>query len=220
MSRRLFLLLLIAAPAAAQPPVARDHAITIDDYATLATIRELAVSPDGKFVAYTEARWDTTDDLQKTDLWLVATDGKGKPTRLTGDRANDRHPRWSADGKSIYVLGNRKREAETKPPYDGKTQVWRVPAQGGEVQEVTKVVGGVTGFDYAPKADILFYSVDASATDKDDFTDLRSKHKVEYGHGTRKVSEVYRLDLQSWREETVMAEVRYIRKVAVTKDSK
>src|SRR5262249_6965301 len=186
----------------------------------LATIRELAVSPDGKFVAYTEARWDTTDDLQKTDLWVVATDGKGKPTRLTGDRAIDRHPRWSADGKTVYVLGNRKREAETKPPYDGKTQVWRVPVQVGELQAVTKVAGGVTGFDYAPKADLLFYTVDASATDKDDFTDLRSKHKVEYGHGTRTVSEVYRLDLASWRSEKVIAEGRYVREFAVTQDGK
>jgi acylaminoacyl-peptidase len=220
MSRRLLLLLILAAPAAAQPRAVRDHAITIDDYATLATIRELAVSPDGKDVAYTEARWDTADDLSKTDLWVVATDGKGKPTRLTGDRANDRHPRWSADGKAIYVLGNRKREAETKPPYDGKTQVWRVPVQGGEVQAVTKVAGGVTGFDYAPKADVLFYSLDASATDKDEFTDLRSKHKAEYGHGTQKVSEIYRLDLQSWRSEKVIAENRYVREFAVTQDGK
>jgi acylaminoacyl-peptidase len=220
MSRRLLVLLVVAAPAAAQPQAVRDHAITIDDYATLATIRELAISPDGKHVAYTEARWDTADDLSKTDLWVVATDGKGKPTRLTSDRANDRHPRWSADGKAIYVLGNRKREAETKPPYDGKPQVWRVPVQGGEAQAVTKVAGGVTGFDYAPKADVLFYSVDASATDKDEFTELRSKHKAEYGHGTRKVSEVYRLDLQSWRWEKVIADGRYVREFAVTQDGK
>jgi acylaminoacyl-peptidase len=220
MPRVLFLLLLAALPAAAQPPAVRDHDITIDDYATLATIRELAVSPDGKHVAYTEARWDKADDLSKTDLWVVSTDGKGKPTRLTGDRANDRRPKWSADGKAIYVLGNRKREAETKPPYDGKPQVWRVPLDGGDPRAVTKVEGGVTGFDYSPKADMLFYSVDASATDKDDFTDLRSKFKVDYGHGTRKVSEIHRLDLQSWRAEKIVDEKRYVREFAVTQDGR
>ena len=31
----------------------RDHDITTDDYFTLAWIREIAVSPDGQFVAYT-----------------------------------------------------------------------------------------------------------------------------------------------------------------------
>jgi dipeptidyl aminopeptidase/acylaminoacyl peptidase len=217
MSRLLFILL-FAAPAFAQP--ARNHEITIDDYATLATIRELAVSPDGKFVAYTEARWDKADDLSKTNLWVVATDGKGKPTRLTGDRANDRHPKWTADGKAIYVLANRKREAETKPPFDAKTQVWRVPLDGGEPRAVTSVAGGITGFDYSPKADVLFYSVDASATDKDEYSDLRAKFKADYGHGTRKVSEVHRLDLQSWRTEKVIVDGRYIREFAATLDGK
>src|SRR5437763_7523867 len=141
---RLLPLLLFALPAFAEP--ARTHDITIDDYETLATIRELAVSPDGKFVAYTEARWDKSDDLQKTDLWVVGTDGMGKPTRLTGDRANDRHPKWSHDGKAIYVLGNRKREAETKPPYDGKTQVWRIDAASGVASAATGVAGGVVQF--------------------------------------------------------------------------
>src|SRR5205807_32688 len=116
MTRLLLVLLVGAVPAAAEP--ARDHDITIDDYGTLAAITDLAVSPDGKQVAYCEARWDKSDDSRKTDLWVVATDGKGKPTRLTGDRANDRHPKWSADGKAVYVLGNRKREAEKKAPYD------------------------------------------------------------------------------------------------------
>ena len=216
---RILIVLIFALPALAQAPP-RDHQITIDDYGTLATIRELAVSPDGKFVAYTEARWDTADDLSKTDLWVVSTDGKGKPTRLTGNRANDRHPKWSHDGKAIYVLGNRKREAETKPPFDGKTQVWRVPVDGGDPRAVTKVEGGITGFDYSPKADALFYSVDATATDNDDFTKLRTKTKLDYGHGTRKVSEIHRLDLQSWRSEKLLAEGRYVREFAATQDGK
>src|SRR5260221_5813719 len=165
MTRTLFLLLAIALPAGAEP--VRDHAITIDDYATLATITELAVSPDGKHVAYCEARWDTADDSRKTDLWIVATDGKGKPTRLTGERANDRHPKWSADGKAVYVLANRKREAEKKPPFDGTTQVWRVPLDGATPQAATRVEGGVAGYDYAPLADAPVYAVDASATDND-----------------------------------------------------
>ncbi|MBO0700684.1 MAG: S9 family peptidase [Zavarzinella sp.] len=220
MTRNLFVLLLLAVPATAQPQAVRDHAITLDDYATLALITELAISPDGKQVAYCEARWDKADDQRKADLWVVATDGKGKPTRLTGDRANDRHPKWSADGKAVYVLGNRKRDAETKPPYDGKTQVWRVPLNGGEPQAVTKVDGGVTGFGYAPKADILFYSTDSSATDNDDFTSLRSRYKLDYGHGTRKTSEIHRLDLQSWRAEKVIGEGRYVHEFAVTPDGK
>jgi dipeptidyl aminopeptidase/acylaminoacyl peptidase len=192
MTRHPFVLLVLAVPAAAQPPAVRDHAITLDDYATLAAITELAVSPDGKHVAYCEARWDKADDQRKADLWVVATDGKGKPTRLTGERANDRHPRWSRDGKAVYVLGNRKREAEPKPPYNGTTQVWRVPVDGGDPRAVTRVEGGIAGYDYAPEGDVLYYAVDASETDKD--SAHRPKHPtsspprsipVRWDHGSR-----------------------------------
>src|SRR5262245_3915661 len=220
MRRPVFLVLVLAAPVAAQPPATRDHAITVDDYFTLSAVTDFAIAPDGKHVAYCEGRWDKTDDARKSDLWIVATDGKGKPTRLTGDRANDRRPRWAADGKAIYVLGNRKREAETKPPYNGSTQVWRVPLDGGDPRAITRVEGGVAGFDYATRGDVLYYAVDANATDNDDFTRLRDKHKVEYGHGTRKVSEIFRLDPQSWRAERVIADSRYVREFAVTLDGK
>ncbi|HEX3146663.1 MAG TPA: S9 family peptidase [Gemmataceae bacterium] len=212
MPRTLLLFLAIAIPVYAEP--VRDHDITIDDYATLATITELAVSPDGKHVAYCEGRWDTADDSRKTDLWVVATDGKGKPTRLTSGRANDRHPKWSADGRSIYVLGNRKSVT------DGKTQVWRIDTACGLTTPATKVEAGIIAFDFASQTDTLFYSVDASTTDNDEFTALRNKHKAEYGHGKRTVSEVYRVDLQSWRTEKVIAENRYIREFAVTRDGK
>jgi dipeptidyl aminopeptidase/acylaminoacyl peptidase len=196
------------------------RAVTPDDYFSLALVTELAVSPDGKYVAYPEARWHQPTDDRKADLWVVPTDGKGKPVRLTADRANDRHPRWAADGKSVYVLANRKREAEKTPPYDGTAQVWQVPLDGGDPRPITRVEGGVSGFDYAAKADELFYSVGATATDEDAFTKLRSAYKAEYGHGTRKVSEVYRLDLDTWRAEKVIAEKKYVRELAVTADGK
>ena len=109
---------------------------------------------------------DKADDLSKTDLWVVATDGKGKPTRLTGDRANDRHPKWSQDGKTIYFLGNRKSVT------DGKTQVWMIAAcgvaAGATAQAATRVEGGITGYDYSPKTDTRLYSIDTTATDNDD----------------------------------------------------
>ncbi len=202
-------LLLLAAPAVAQAPP-RDHDVTPDDYFTLATITDLAVSPDGKRVAYCEARWDAAADNRRSDLWLVATAGGGRPWRLTGDRANDRQPKWDHDGAAVYVLGNRKRPGETAPPYDGSTQVWRVklvPVLGPDVadreaadpQPVTRVQGGVTGYDFA--AGCIWYTTDATATDDDAFARLRAKHKAEYGHGTRKVSELWRLNVRDWRAE-------------------
>ena len=47
--------LLLAPPAVADPAV-RDHDITVDDYATVATIIGCEISPDGKNVAYADLR--------------------------------------------------------------------------------------------------------------------------------------------------------------------
>ncbi len=211
-------LLLLAAPLVAQE---RTHAVTPDDYFTLNSITEIAVSPDGKHVAYALAVWDKTEDNRRSDLWVIATDGKGKPTKLTFDRANDRHIKWSADGKHLYFLGNRKRAVEVKPPFDGATQVWRVAADGsGEVKAITREAGGVTGYDYAAKADALFFSKDKEHADDDEFAKLRAKAKLEYGHGVRKVSEIHKLDLTAWRTEKLVDDTRYVREFAVTQDGK
>src|SRR5206468_1081593 len=162
-------------------------------------------------VAYCQATWDKGDEVRRTDLWVVATDGKSPPRRLTFDRANERHPKWSADGSAICFLGNRKRAGETKPPYDGTPQVWSVKREGGEPRALTRVAGGASSFDYAPKADAIYYTIESTATDDDDFSALRSKHPAEYGHGFRRVSEIYKLDLTTWREEKLVAEKRYVR---------
>jgi len=192
-------------------PPERTHDITPADYASVNTITEIALSPDGKQVAYCLATWDKKADNRRTDLWVVDTDGKGKPKQLTNDRANDSHPKWAADGKAVYVLAARGEKA--------KPQVWKVPLDG-KPEAVTDVKTGVVAYGYAPKADALFYTVDATATDKDDFSALREKFgRIEYGSGKRAVSELVRI-AKGEKPETIIADKRYIREFAVTQDGK
>jgi dipeptidyl aminopeptidase/acylaminoacyl peptidase len=213
----LFVVCLVTHFGVAQQPT---RPVVVEDYFTLRTITEFATSPTSDRVAYTLAVWDKADDARKSDLWLVNTKTKSE-TRLTFDRANDRHLRFSADGQHIYFLGNRKRENETKPPYDGKTQVWRIHVDGTGLMAVTRIAGGVAEYDLAATANQLFLTTETEFADEDDFAKLRAKYaKNEYGHGVRKVSELHRLDLQTWVLEKLPTDKRYIRTFAVTRDGK
>ena len=186
------------------------HNVMPKDYFSLATVTELSVSPNGKQVAYCEARWDEKANDRKADLWVVATDGKSKPRRLTSDRGNDSHPCWSADGMSIFVLASRGEKS--------KPQVWRVPVADGELYAVTKIKDGVSSFDYAPQRDSLFISVDTTTTDDDAFSKLRNKFKLNYSKGDRVTSKLIEIDLECLGEREVFDAKRYIREFAVTRD--
>jgi dipeptidyl aminopeptidase/acylaminoacyl peptidase len=208
-----FVLLVAVVRASAAPPE-RTHDITPADYASVNAITEIALSPDGKQVAYCLATWDKKSDKRATELWVVDTDGKGKPKQLTNDRANDSHPKWSADGKAVYVLATRGEKGKAKQ------QVWKVPLEG-KPEQVTKISGGVTGFDYASKADTIFYAADATATDDGDFAELRKKYgKIDYGHGKRTVSELFAVSDGGKEIKKLVAENRYVREFAVTRDGK
>ncbi len=196
----------------------RTHDITPDDYFTLKTITEIAVSPDGKQVAYVLGSWNEAANGRRTDLWVVATDGKSPPVALTKDGAGYKNPKWTADGKAVLVQTSRRPPAGKD--FSQGSQVWKVPLEG-DAEPLSRAIGGIEGFDYAPNADALFYTVEAKATDTDDFTKLRQKFTApEYGSGSRTVSEVMRLRLPDGKPEKVIAEKRYIHEFAVTADGK
>jgi dipeptidyl aminopeptidase/acylaminoacyl peptidase len=208
----IFWLLTLAAPAAE-----RTQAITNDDYFSLATVSELALSPDGRQVVYCEKRWSKPAEKLTTDLWIVSTGENPQPRRLSFAGTDAHALRWSGNGSRLYFLASQKRAGETEPPWDGTTQVWELSLPGGNLQAVTSVTAGVENFDIAAKNNQLFYSVKKSVSAEDDFTTLRARFdQALYGHGKRTVSEIWRLDLRNWRAEKIIAEKRFVREFVVT----
>ena len=210
---------MLAAMVLADEPV-RDHVIVADDYFTIGVISGCAMAPDGLRVAYTEMRWEKEQDKRNTDLWVVSTKSK-EPLRLTFEPESDDTPRWSPDGRWLYFQTSRKRSGEDKPPFDGKQQVWRVAADGGEASPVTRVPGGVNGYDLAHDGKCLYYVVGQKNFDEDPWKTLRKEFSdLTYGHGVVEYSEIWRLDLVSWRSEKIVADNRVIREFAVSPDGR
>ncbi|MFN0057592.1 MAG: S9 family peptidase [Planctomycetota bacterium] len=211
-------LLVVAAIAVADPP-ARDHDITVDDYFTIGVMTGLAASPDGKLVAYTESRWEPPADKRNVDLWVVEVATR-VVRRLTFERTNDANPQWSADSQHIYFTSNVKRGDEKEPPFDGKTQVWRVGPQGGDPQPVTRVTGGIGLYQLASDGKSLYYTTQTEVVD-DEWKDLRASHKgLKYGHGVTQFSQLWRLDLVNWRAEKLIDEKRVIGAFQVSNDER
>jgi acylaminoacyl-peptidase len=220
MRRAAFLVLILAGllPTVASA-VERDHLPTNDDYFTLNFATTCVPSPDGRYVAYTEMRWQDPDDPRNTDIWVCDVTTKAI-TRLTFEPGEDSSPAWSPDGKWIYFAGSKK-SGEGKAPENGKTQVWRVPREGGAPQAITRLDDGVKSFRLSEDGKTIYYVATAEHVDDDVWKSLRTEFKsLEYGHGVNNFSEVWKLDLVTWRAERVVDDRRVIVDWAVAPDEK
>jgi dipeptidyl aminopeptidase/acylaminoacyl peptidase len=68
---------------------------------------QVAVSPDGKWVAFVSNRQPDPDATDDTDLFLLAATG-GEPRRLPSGAGPDSHPVWSPRGDRLAYLSVRR----------------------------------------------------------------------------------------------------------------
>jgi Tol biopolymer transport system component len=85
-------------------------------------IRDHAVSPDGKRVAFTTAGHE--------DLFVVGMDGSSF-RRLTDDAFRDRGPTWSPDGERLVFYSDR----------TGSYQLWSIRPDGSGLQQLSRLAG-------------------------------------------------------------------------------
>ena len=126
-----FVLTVLGAGAGAQVP-------TIDDLVSLKSPGEVALSPDGRTLAYvvTETNWD--DDRYEREIWLARQGEASFP--FTSAERSSFNPQWSPDGAAIAFLSDR----------TGKTQLYRMGPDGGEAEKLTDTADGVTAFEWSP----------------------------------------------------------------------
>jgi dipeptidyl aminopeptidase/acylaminoacyl peptidase len=126
--------------------------IKIDDMHAFHDVRDLQLSPDGKWVAYTVANVDTVADKTETDIWIASWDG-ARQKRMTSSPEAENAPRWSPDGRYLSFLSGRT---------GGKArgaQIWLLDRDGGEAQQLTDVKGRLTTYEWSPDAKQLLLTV-------------------------------------------------------------
>lgn len=112
-----------------------------------------ALSPDGKWVAFsvTDPAYDEKD--QWADLWIVPADGSAKPRRITYSKSSESDVAWSPDSRRIAFSA--KREG------DEANQIYVLDViGGGEAQRMTSISTGARSPQFRPDGKaILFTSV-------------------------------------------------------------
>jgi len=136
-------------------------------------------SPDGRTIAFLSST-DSKDpakkpDEEKTDvriinravyrsngsgyvdygrvshLWTAAVPrilaGPVKATQITSDKFDEGSVVWSNDGRQIYFTSDHASEAYYEPPH---SDIYSVPASGGEIRKLVSVDGGTRSIALSP----------------------------------------------------------------------
>jgi dipeptidyl aminopeptidase/acylaminoacyl peptidase len=123
------------------------HPLTFDDLMKVQRISDPQVSPDGTWIAYVVSTPDLDANKMVSHIWRVRSAG-GAPQQLTRGNDSDWRPRWSPDSKSIAFISSR----------GGQSQVWILPADGGEARQVTRISTEADGVTWASKAGTLLFT--------------------------------------------------------------
>ncbi len=146
-----------------------------EDLYDLRVPTDLAISPDGRYVAFGVKSVAPGKDGYRTSLWIAAADGSSPARQLTAGTKNDTTPRWSPDGRTLAFLSDRggvlqaggggAKPGKAEAPKEGVTQVWLLPfADGGEARQLTDLPKDVSGLSWSPDGRRLVIVSGAAST--------------------------------------------------------
>src|SRR5258706_7045301 len=129
-ARSLLLPALILAIAAFSQPLTSQvkRPIELQDLFKVKRVSDPQLSPDGKWVAYVVAEIDKPNNKSNNDIWIIPRGG-GEARRFASGPKQDRHPRWSPDGKSIAFESNR----------SGSYQIYVQAVDAAEAKQLTSI---------------------------------------------------------------------------------
>jgi dipeptidyl aminopeptidase/acylaminoacyl peptidase len=140
----LFVTMFIAAPFAS----AQQKTIpTVDQMIALKRPASVAISPDGRYVAYTIREADWEENAFDNEVWL-ADSQTGTTRQLTRGKKSSTSPAWSPDGSTLAFASDR----------TDKRQVYLIDPHGGEARVLTSAEDGILGFRWSPDGTRIAYT--------------------------------------------------------------
>ncbi|HSV72330.1 MAG TPA: S9 family peptidase [Chthonomonadales bacterium] len=106
--------------------------IELEDLLRFRIVGDTRIAPDGARVAFTVRSVDTRKNRSVTSIWMARVDAAGC-SAFTGGDASDSQPRWSPDGERLAFVSDRRKPG---------SQLYLIPAGGGEAQPLTEMPDG------------------------------------------------------------------------------
>lgn len=212
----------LAQSASGQSEPGELRAIEPEDIMGLTDINDAEISPDGRHLLYVTQPTLATSRPVRSDIWIVASNGKSPARRLTTGLALDGSPQWSPDGNTIAYISNRPVSSATigprpgasslpavsEPENDDKTprgdaerpgssrQLWLMSADGSQERRLTGIDRDVGRFRWSPDGRSIAFLAPDPRTD-DAKADRAAKHDWTEVDVPQNLSRLWILDIAS-----------------------
>jgi dipeptidyl aminopeptidase/acylaminoacyl peptidase len=148
------------------------RSITIEDLYAIQFLSRPRIAPDGRRVAFVVTTIDEGKHEYRSSVWVAPTGG-GEATRFTGGTANAHSPCWSPDGRWLAFVTDREGELTSqdaqaqKKQGTGKGQIWLIPGDGGEAQQLTFMPHGASNPTWSPDSKRMVFSAAVGPLDEE-----------------------------------------------------
>jgi dipeptidyl aminopeptidase/acylaminoacyl peptidase len=144
--------------------------VSAKDFLDIVQVADPRLSPDGSEVAFVRTVPDDRESYEAT-IYVVPTNGEDAPRRFTAVEGSDGHPRYSPDG-DLLAFTSARGEAE-------QAQLWLIPTDGGEAEQVTSVPGGINAFEWSPDGERILFTQAVTAEERETEIDCHVEPEYE-----------------------------------------